>query len=361
MQPPDPAVEAARRAQLYARVGDVRITLGDIEDAINQQSPILRIRYRDPERVQRFAADLVRFELLAAAATTRGFGDDPTVAKNIRQNAVQQLIQTEIDEKVTQDDVPQADIQTYYETHPSEFNRPAMRRASHVVVSDLAAAQALLAEARDADARGFRDIARRSSLDDDTKLRGGDLRYFDEAGRSISTIQAYRATPPPSSDSPAAIEPGEEQPVPTGADPSVDLRLAAAAFALENLGDVSEPIALDDGRYSVLKLTGQRAAETRDFTTAASAIRLRLFRELRQEALDTLVDSLRTRHEPQVFAARIIPIVLNPLGPTERFQGAAHGHGHGDEEAQDGHHHGAQGHSGSTGTPAPTPSPTTGN
>ena len=263
---PDPAAEEARRAQLYARVGDVRITLGDIEDSINQQSPILRIRYRDPERLQRFASDLIRFELLAAAAISRGYGDDPTVAKNIRQNAVQQLIQTEIDEKVSQDDVPAVDIQTYYETHPTEFNRPAMRRASHIVLPNQEAAAAMHAEARGADARAFRDLARRQSIDEDTKLRGGDLRYFDDQGRSISTIQAYRATPRPSQDSPAALDPGEEQPVPSGADPTVDARLVAAAFALENLGDVSEPIALDDGHFRIVKLTASvlRKQRSRD-------------------------------------------------------------------------------------------------
>ena len=299
--PVDPAVEEARRALVVARVGEATITLGAVEDAINIQSPFLRLRYRDPERLQSFARDMIRFELLAEAAERAGMAEDPTVRKTIRQNAVQQLIRLEIDERVTQDSIAEIDIQTYYETHPTEFNQPEMRRASHIVLSDLESAQAALTEAGEADARGFRELARRLSVDNDTKLRGGDLRYFSREG----------------------VPPG-------GADPSVDTRLAEAAFGLENLGDiVSAPVALDEGRYSIVKLTGLRAAEARDLAAASRGIRLKIWRERRQEALDGLVDGLRTRFQPVVHLERMRPIRLNPIGPSERFRG----HGHGDEGA----------------------------
>ncbi|MGE3634370.1 MAG: hypothetical protein AB7P00_31005, partial [Sandaracinaceae bacterium] len=34
--------DRARRAKVVARVGETRITLGDVEDAVNQQSPFVR-------------------------------------------------------------------------------------------------------------------------------------------------------------------------------------------------------------------------------------------------------------------------------------------------------------------------------
>jgi hypothetical protein len=106
----------------------------------------------------------------------------------------------------------------------------------------------------------------------------------------------------------------------------VDTRLAEAAFGLENLGDVvAAPVSLEEGRYSIVKLTGLRAAEARELTEASRGIRLKLWRERRQEALDGLVDSLRERFQPTVHLERMRPIRLNPLGPTERFRG--HGEG----------------------------------
>ena len=348
----DPAVEEARRAQVLARVNDVTITLGEVEDAINQQSPFLRMRYRDPQRLLAFARDMVRFELLAAAAASAGMAEAPIVRKTIRQNAVQQLIRSEIDERVTQGTIAEIDIQTYYETHPEEFNQPEMRRASHILFSDLASAQAALEEAREADARGFRDMARRLSIDNDTKLRGGDLRYFNREG--VPPGAAGRLRPAGASTAPSTAE-GEGEAA-RGVDPSVDTRLVEAAFALENLGDVvAEPVAVDGGSYSIVKLTGLRAAEARTLEMASQAIRLKLWRERRQEALDSLVQGIRERFTPVVHLERMRPIHLDPLGPGERFRGHedSHGHGHNhDDEHGHGHSHAADRPQAATPAPA---------
>lgn len=341
----DPAIEEARRAQVLARVNDVTITLGQVEDAINQQSPFMRMRYRDPQRLLAFAQDMVRFELLAAAALSAGMAEAPIVRKTIRQNAVQQLIRTQIDERITQADVAEIDIQTYYETHPDEFNQPEMRRASHILFADLPSAQAALEEAREADARGFREMARRLSIDNDTKLRGGDLRYFNREGAPPGA--AGRAGPANSGLTAPDTTSGDEE-TPRQVDPSVDARLVEAAFALENLGDVvSEPVAVEGGSFSIVKLTGLRAPEVRTLEMASQAIRLRLWRERRQEALDSLVQGIRERVPPTVHLERMRPIHLEPLGPAERFRN--HGHSHGDEGAhghthgdEHGHGHGAQ-------------------
>lgn len=276
------AEERARRAKVVARVGDARITIGDVEDAINQQSPFLRVRYRDPAELRAFVDGMIRFELLARAAERANLGEDPEVRRVANQNAVQQLIRRDFDERITPDSIPDADVRAYYEANPAEFSRPELRRASHIQVATREEAERLMTKARAADNRGFRELAREHSLDPETRLRGGDLRYFDREGRSRNS-----------------------------ADPQVHEAIARAAFGLAEIGDVAEPVQVDQ-RFSIVKLTGRRPAEHRTFEQAAPTIRLRLWRQRRQDELEALVARLREQANVQVHYDRLRPIRLDP-------------------------------------------------
>jgi len=297
--PPAARTEAdeARRARVYATVGDVRVTVGRIEDEIAQMSPFLRARYRDPAKLRELADSLVRFELLAREAERDGYGDRQVVQRSVKQAIVQNLIKTEFDERVTRESITAEEIQAYYDSHQDEFGRPAMVRASHVLLTRREEAEALLTEARAADARQFRELARRHSIDTETKLRGGDLRYFTQSG------------------------------LPAGAredDTPVDPAIVAAAFALREVGDVvSEPIAVGE-HWSLVKLTGRRDAEQRTIEQASEGIRLRLWREKRQRAIDEFVDGLRRAHPPELHPDRMRPIRLDGPPPGAAQLPAGH-------------------------------------
>ncbi len=289
--------EVARRARVVAQVGETTITLGEVEDAINQQSPFLRVRYRDPEQLRTFVQSMIRFELLARAAERADLGDDPQVQRVAKQNAVQQLIRRDFDERLTPESVPEADVQQYYDTHPEEFSREELRRAAHIQLASRDEAERLLTKARTADAREFRELAREDSLDPETRLRGGDLRYFDREGHARNTR-----------------------------DPQVDDGLAEAAFGLAEVGDVAaEPIQVGE-RWSILKLTGLRAAEHRTLEESAPTIRLRLWRQRRQQALEDLVTRLRTEAHVEPHYDRMRAIHLDPPEREDR---------EGDEEDED--------------------------
>ncbi|MCB9597170.1 MAG: peptidyl-prolyl cis-trans isomerase [Sandaracinaceae bacterium] len=271
-QPPQPRTpeperspeDVARRARVIARVGEARVTVGQVEDAINEQSPFVRVRYRDPAELRAFAESMVRFELLARAAERAHFGDDPEVRRASQQNAVQQLIRRDFDELLTVESVPQADVQAYYDAHPDEFSTPEMRRAAHIRVGSREEAERLLPEARAADTRAFRQLARDHSTDPETRLRGGDLRYFDEEGRARNER-----------------------------DPAIDPGLARAAFALGASGETAgEPVQVGE-EWSIVRLTGRRPAEHRTIEQAAPTIRLRLWRQNRQGTIEDFVARLR--------------------------------------------------------------------
>ncbi len=282
--------ETARRAGELARVGDVAITVGDVEDEINAMSPFVRARYRDPNRLREYVENMIQLELLAREADARGYGDDPEVRRSTLESAVQHMIRTDIDERITASSIPEADVLVYYDAHPEEFSRPEMRRASHILLESREAADAAIERARGGDMRSFRALAQELSADTETRTRGGDLRYFDAQGRGPNT-----------------------------ADPAVDAAIATATFALGAVGDLSEPIDVGEGRFSVIKLTGLRPAEHRSVADASDAIRMRLFRQRREEALDSLVERLRASVPTEVHYERMANLRMEPAPTTGSF------------------------------------------
>lgn len=274
--PPRSEAEVARRAQVYARFGGETLSVGDIEDAIAKQPPSVRHRYRNPEALQDFAQSLVRFRLLVAEAERREFDEHPLVSRSQAQALASHLIRVEFDQQITEDSIPQADVQAYYDAHPELFSRPAMRRAHHILLDTEEEAQALLAEAQNADLQQFRALARNHSIDTESKIRGGDLGYVDSQGRV-----------------PGATE----------GTPQVAEALAAAAFGLQTVGDVTL-VPVEDN-FSILKLSGNRAAVVQSVEVAGAGIRARLRRERRTEAIDTFIGELRQQASPEVHPERI--------------------------------------------------------
>jgi peptidyl-prolyl cis-trans isomerase C len=275
-------VEAARRARVVARVGERRITVGEVEDAVEKMSPMMRARYRDPVQLRSLVDQMLRFELLAREAAREGGANDREVRAATSRRAVQELMRIRFDETITPESVPVADVEAYYAAHPEEFNVGETRRASHILVATRAEADALLSQAREADARAFRTLAQGRSLDAESRARGGDLRYFDERGRG-----------------------------PNDADAAVDAALVRAAFALRTVGDVSDPVEVS-GQWSLVKLTGLRPAVHRTLIESQGAIRERLWRERRQAAIEAYVAGLRERGRVVLHAERMEAIEMAP-------------------------------------------------
>lgn len=268
-----PAPDEARRAQVVAQGEGFTVTLGELEDALAQQGPLARIRYRKPDDLKGVVQALVRDRLLAAEAKRRNYASNPAVRQTVKESAAQALVRIEVEDKITPQSIPLEEVRTYYEAHPAEFHRVAMRRASQIVLASKEDAEQLASEAAKADARAFSELAKQRSTDGETKAQGGDLGYFAETAQ------------------------GE-------AEANVDPALRKAAFALAQIGDTSAPLRVGDS-YAIVRLTGERAERHASLDDAAPSIRAKLWREQRQQALDALIATLRARDKPQVFAERI--------------------------------------------------------
>jgi len=265
--------DVARRKQAIVKADGEEVTVGEVEDFLNSQPPMMRERYRDLEERKKLVESMLRVDLLAAEAKRKGYDQNPTVTRTVKDSSVQALLRSEIDAKYSPQTVSAEAVKAYYDEHPAEFHRPAMRRASMIVVATEEQAKQLLTEAQKADVRKFAELAKQNSTDNESKMRAGDLGYF-----------------------------GKEKL--EGANDNVPAAVRAAAFALKTTGDVTpKPVPLDAG-FAIVRLTGERPERNTELTDADLTIRTKLWREQRQEALTALVSGLRTKEKPEMFAER---------------------------------------------------------
>ena len=209
---------------------------------------------------------MVRFELLALEAERRGLTDLPEVARTRKQVMIQQMMKELFEDRIQLSDITDDEIRSYYEANLSEFNKPEQVRASHIVMSDRAAAQRVLDQLQQGgDARVFRELAQEHNEDDATRDRYGDLRFFSRPGEAGSDDARV---PPP---------------------------VAEAAFAIERIGQVHPELVSHEGRFYIVKLTGRRAALRRSLEEARRPIQNRLWRQKRETAVEEFVDGLRER------------------------------------------------------------------
>lgn len=276
-------------AQPLAKIDDVTITLGEFQERVNRQSPYIRARYTSLEQKKEFLDSLIRFEVLAKEAYKRGLDKDPEVVRTMKQVMIQKLMRDEFDARVTADSVPEADMKAYYDANLAEYVKPEEIRVSAIILKNKAQADRVAIEAR-GDAgktnKGFRDLVMKYSADEDTKLRGGDLRYFDAQTKDI----------------PAPV--------------------VRAAFGLVNTGDVSQTVDGGNGMFYVLKQTGRRKSMTKSFDDAKPAIRNKLFRDSRLKAQKDFVEGLKGVSKIEINEANLARVRIDTSTAVDD------GHGH---------------------------------
>ncbi len=276
--PSAPPQSAEELKAPLAKIDDVTITLGEFQERINRQSPYIRARYTSLEQKKEFLDSLVRFEILAKEAYRRGLDKDPEVVRTMKQVMIQKLMRDEFDSKVTADTVKDADMKAYYDKNNDEYVKPEEVRASAIILKNRAQADRVLLEAK-GDAgktnKGFRDLVGKYTSDEETKLRGGDLRYFDMQTKDL----------------PAPV--------------------VKAAFGLINTGDVSAVVDAGNGSFYILKQTGRRKSMTKSFDEAKPQIRNKLFREQRLTAQKDFVDNLRTQAKIEINEANLAKVRID--------------------------------------------------
>jgi peptidyl-prolyl cis-trans isomerase C len=265
------------------------ITVGQFADRLSAQSPYLRSRYSSPERRLEFLNSMVRFELLAHEARKRGLDKDPDVERVRRQTMVQQMMKEMFDDKgVKLSDITDAEIQTYYDAHPTEFHKPEQRRASHILFKDRAKAEATLKKLKAVpdNMEAFTKAAKEYNQDTESKDREGDLRFF------------------------------AREPAPNDEGPGPSKPLREATFTLKKTGDLYPEVIQTEAGFDVLKLTGERPALDRSVQDARRLIQNRLWRQKREASIESYVAELRSRAEvkenPELLSQVKVDLTKNP-------------------------------------------------
>ena len=265
----------AEQSQIVAKIGERNITLQEFESRLNQQSVFARNRHNSPARKKDFLESLIRFELLAIAAVEKGYDKDPYVQLAMKQAMVKRFTSKELSQLVKMSDITEAELQNY-EQHPNEFNRPGQVRASHIVLSDEASAKALLEALKvdiakqPAKARAtFGAYASKSTIDESTKARKGDLGFFGEPGKS-------------------AVKRPQNA-------PTVHSEVARAAYAIKDIGALYDQVIKTPAGWHLVMKTGFRRPFTRSFADMRNKLRLKLFRQKKSEAMEAYVKDLRQR------------------------------------------------------------------
>jgi peptidyl-prolyl cis-trans isomerase C len=283
-----PGLPAQSQAELNAPVAvidGVTITVGELQERLNKQSPYVRARYTSLEQKKEFLDNMVRFEVLAKEASGRGFDKDPEVVRTMKQVMIQRLMREEFETKLKPEDIADADMKKFYEEHSAEYNKPEEVRVSAIIVKDKKLADKLAAEAKaqaPTDNKAFRDLVLANSQDDETKQRGGDLRFFTADAKDI----------------PAPV--------------------VKAAFALQKAGETAGPIQTDKGFY-VLKQTGRRPAIAKGYEEVKRQIQNRMYRDKRTKAMEDFVKGLREKAKVTIDEAALAKVRIDTStapGPT---------------------------------------------
>lgn len=276
-----PPQDAKELGEPLATIDGYTITVGEFQDRINKQSPYVRARYTSIEQKKDFLDNLIRFEVLAKEAKKRGMDQDPEVVRTMKQVMIQKLMKEEFETRVKPEDVSDAEMQAFYTEHQTEFNKPEEVRVSAIIVKDAKAAEKVAAEAKGpkgADNKGFRDLVNAHSQDEESKQRGGDLRYFAADSKDV----------------PAEV--------------------VKASFELAKTGDVAGPIKTENGFY-IIKQTGRRKAIAKGFEEVKKQIQNRIYRDKRTKAMEDFVNNLKAQAKIQTFDDKLAKVRIDTSAP----------------------------------------------
>lgn len=233
-----------------------------------------------PDEKKEILDAAVADELLFQEAFRRVLYQDPKV----RRIMINLLLRDEIYEAVQAEEIPDAQLEKYYQDHLEDFVVPEKVQVKRIFVAITderpdAAAQARAAElatrAR-ANPEAFRELATENS-DGPFARRGGEIGYLDREGKP-------------------------------GLPEAVTLR----AFGMEE-GEISDPFLAGDG-YNVLYVPHRRERIERTFEQMRGAVLRRMKNDRYQEMTDSFTDGLAKKSKVEIDEAALS--AFNPTPPS---------------------------------------------
>ena len=174
----------SKPAGVVLSVGSTYVTLGELqrEIATVPYFQLASLGKSDPEIRRAYAQQVVVPRLLMAEdARTRKLSDTLAV-KQLGDRALVQALEESVRSEASAE-VTDAAVKQYFDEHRAELAQPERIRVFRLLVADRAEAQKLLEKARQVkDMSAWRTLVRDHSLDQATRMRGGDLGFVHPNG-----------------------------------------------------------------------------------------------------------------------------------------------------------------------------------
>lgn len=257
--------------QVVARVNDERLSIAELERRIEELPEYARARYRTAGKRQEYVKSLVRFEVMADIAESRGLGDAPEVRDGMEAALQRDLLESKLREKVSVNDVSEEAIEARYEENRETYRTPAQRRTAIIAAESRSRLESLRESLVEREyesirkkVKRFRTLAARESVDPETNRKGGFLGWVSE----------------PEAD---------------GDHPDV----ARVVFASDEKGTITRIFEYGD-RWAIALWDRHRDAEVESLDDVARSIRRELYEERRRETRESLLDEWRSDAEVEV-------------------------------------------------------------
>jgi parvulin-like peptidyl-prolyl isomerase len=256
--------------RVVAQIGSDAITLREFDEAIDAMPEWMRASVKEPEKKEAFLEQYVAEELIHQKAKRLELDKDPSVRKQgeraLRQLMIQKVLEDEIKAKVA---VSEQDVELYYSAHRERYGEKEAFKVRMMKLEEdhLERVSKALSEGE-----SFAELARKHSLDETTREKGGEVTGWIEEGLD-----------------------------PTGmGDPG---RLWQALANREE-GGVTEPSRVN-GEYYIFQIVAHRPSRSRSLEEAGKQVEADLYRERVEKAYRQLIQQALQASEVKLFPERI--------------------------------------------------------
>jgi hypothetical protein len=267
------------------------ITRNDLQAAIDRKSRDVRASIARDDGRSKLLERMIDYDLLALEAERRGYRNHPAVSRALARASVDRLIDVEEDAASVDPKSPAVDA--YFAEHSADYQRPPLRRASHIQLADAEAAEALRKTLVGASREQFAKVARARSQDPATRKQGGELGFCDAQGRPWEGTAANGCPP----------------------------AIAKTLFELTRVGELAPALVAHDGTFSVVMWTGGMPPKVPTLERTRRKIVIKLGDIAREARIQTLVGHLRAERPVESHPELLDSVVLPDSPPLDQPAG----------------------------------------
>jgi peptidyl-prolyl cis-trans isomerase C len=253
--------------EVLATIGDKVFTRNSIQWRIDGLPFEQQKNYQTEEQKKAILENLIQNHILALEAKKEKMDKEKGVVAALDDLVEYHLANVYIRYKLSDIAINDEEAKKYYEDHKAEFTTPAMVKAQHILIklgvnTPFREEQAALKKAnkikKDLDkGADFSTLAKKSSDDEETKDKGGDIGYF-----SRETINPD---------------------------------IADAAFSLKT-GEISKPVRSVLG-YHIIKVTDKKEPELIPLLQVERKIKMTIFELKKQEVIKEKIKQLKEKYK----------------------------------------------------------------